>query len=267
MWILVLFTSLFLVTPNPILAQSPTMLKGHVEHQESMPPLEASLRAGNSLDAKQLKLITPNNIWCQIPPWMAGKWKTTTNTTYFTHNFQTQAKTFDINTFNCRSLDSLGWQKDRKGEIWEYSRNSFTSFASLDDTIVIQLTRCCEFIDMQPLKTTVYFRSIHVYVSKYSKRIARSDQRESIQTYIPFGNNLMKIDCSIKVFDDYGHPVKLIKTLSIDQRISPFKPKDVYEGKNMRELFREYLINHNLADLVPIDSTNSRPPARSKHKP
>lgn len=248
-------------------AQATQTLQGHIEHQEDLPPLEPSLRAGSRFDTTKLKALTPNNLWYQIPNWMAGTWKTATNTDYYRYSYKTGSKNFTVDTFNCRSAESWGWQEDRHGQIWEYAHGSYVASVELDDHFGVDFIKHWDIVDLQPTSITMYARGIRIRILKQTNLIVDSEQAEFIQTYIPFGKNLRKVDCSLKVFDENGRPERLVKVLAIEQKIKPFEQHDLYKGQNMRALFREYLITHNLAHLLPADKTQIKSVSKSKlHK-
>ncbi|MBY0356729.1 MAG: hypothetical protein K2W82_01905 [Candidatus Obscuribacterales bacterium] len=258
---------LFFFCSEPSYAQATQMLQGHVEHQDSLPPLETSLQAGSRFDTTKLKALSPDNLWYQIPSWMAGTWKTTTDTNYYRYSYKTGGKNFAVDTFNCLSQSTIGWQKDRNGQIWEHANSPYLTFAELDHKFDIDLIKQKEIVDTQAKQITIYYRGARLVVSKHNKLITDSYQLESIQTYTPFGNNLLKVDASVKIFDSYGRPERLAKALSFEQRIKPFEPWNVYKGRNMVALFREYLITHNLADLLPADKAQIKSANKSRlHK-
>ncbi len=231
------------------------ILQGRIMNQDRLQPVEKQYRAGASIDLAKLgklQALHPDNHWDRIPEWAAGTWVKKTSTTYYTFDYGLKLQNFDVDTGMARSAETRGWQKDRFGNIWEYSYKDYITKTECDDSWEIGLVKHTELLNASPEKIVMRFVAIRISVSKYSKRIVRSKQCESIQTYTPFAGNIVKINSSIKVFDQEGKPLALCKTLSLEQRVLPFSPQDSYKGVNTKALFIEYLNSHGMASFVPL---------------
>jgi hypothetical protein len=120
-----------------------------------------------------------------------------------------------------------------------------------DAEYVIELIEDMEPLECDENHMTIKYIGTAIRVSKFNKRIRKSEQVECITTTTISGTNLLKDICSIKIFDDDGIALRLGKSLSYDVRTADFSPATNANGKNLAPLFREYLITHGLANLVP----------------
>lgn len=231
-------------------------LEGRVEHSDQLPPLEPNLKVGATFNIAKLKKLTPNNRWYKLPNWIVGTWKTEYQTNYYKYNYNSRSESFDIDTFGYRGAETLGHQKDRLGEIWQYTGSAYWTIADLDYSIALDYVQEHECIRSEPNKLVIRYAAIACQISKLDHSIIYINQRESIQTYTPDGPNLMKCISSLKIFDRDGSPEYLAETLSFKRRRSSFETCNDYDGKNLRILFAEYLRNNNLAHRIPTALAN-----------
>ena len=78
-------------------------------------------------------------------------------------------------------------------------------------------------------------------------------QQEQINTITSPQPNVLRIDVSVKSFGWDGSPQRLEQSVLMAQITKPFVQTDKYAGLDLRPLFRDYLISHNLEKLVPDD--------------
>jgi hypothetical protein len=235
-------------------AHAQMVLHGRIEHSDSLPPVDASLRPGVAIDTTKLKALTPNNLWYRIPAWAAGTWHFEKQTNYFHYTYQTNDKLYLQDTFMARSDETRGWQKDFQGQIWEYCYNNYITETERNDAWSYHLVKYFEPLDVSEQSMTLKFVSTGILVDKTYQIIRCSSQTEAIQVYTPCAPGLIKVQLSIKSFDEEGKPIRMAKGLCYQMRVAPFSPWNVYRGKNMRALFAEYLQTHGMTNLIPADS-------------
>lgn len=250
--------------PNPLgppideivkpVAKKPVKLFGIVEHSPELPPVPAHLKAGATINVAKLKALTPNNQWFRIPAWFAGTWETRNHTTYYTQSLITGSESFPSDRQFAVGSGTAGFQKDRKGDIWEFAYGEYLSIWKLDGGYDLHLVHYREPTEVTNNKVVMMFRSHQCLITAYTHRVLRTQQTESIQTYTPVGNGVVRVDASVKAFDEDGKPVRLSKILAYKRRKVPFQPWDKMDGRDMRKLFNEYLESHGLSDLRTIST-------------
>lgn len=242
-------------------------LVGRIEHSEKLSPLEASLRAGAELDIAKLKALTPNNFWYKVPAWWCGNWhKETTTSFYFRRLKKSRWETYLAslgrregsnaswaqNTFLSRSDSTHGFQRDRKGDIWEYAYNAYLTLTEHEDCYTVGLVRHREALQVEDSKVVMRYLGTVLAISKDSRVIGAAQQIECISTYTPAGGNLLRGEYSTKEFDEDGQPESETKGLTIYIRTSPFQPCNELHGANLFVLFREFLESRGLNGLIPL---------------
>ncbi len=254
-------------TPSPSIkppppTKSPLTLRGQISNQDRLAPVEPQYRTGASLDVAnvgKLKALSPNNHWDRIPDWFAGTWLKKTSTVFYRYTYGLKTKNFSVETDMAISGETRGWQKDRAGNIWEYSYQNYYTVTECEDYWAVGYVKDAEMLEVTPEKTVMRFVAIKTIVDKTDKTILQTLQTESIQTYTPYADGIVKIVSSIKAFDEDGNPLRLSKALSLEQRTKAYSPMNQYRGHDMRKLFAEYLTTQGMASLVPIaQPDNSR---------
>jgi hypothetical protein len=235
---------------NPV--QS-TVLKGGVEHSDSLKPIESSLAPGQVYDPNNLPMVgaVETNRWYRIPDWLAGTWHKESQTDYFRYDYATRVTDTTTRTAPARSDGRWGTQMDEKGAVWQYDPTPFTAKVDSGDEYVVQLVRVSE-----PVEATdkVFVRrsvDTQIRIEKATNRIKSVESGEQITQYVPEGEQLVKRETSAKVFDDDGRPVLLGKSFAYENRIAPFQAQDTYQGKDMRVLFKKFLQSQNETAFLP----------------
>ena len=206
----------------------------------------------------KLKKLSPDNQWARLPDWAAGSFKWKFSSTYYSFTYGMKSEDYSVDTRMAKSGETRGWQKDRFGNIWEYSYKDYYTKTECEDTFSVSLVKDAELLQVSGEKFIMRFVAVRAIVSKYTQRIIATRQTESIQTYTPYAENIVKINGSVKSFDEDGNPLTLEKVLTLEQRILPYQSRDSYRGQNMRALFAEYLVSHGLASSVPPSIKTSR---------
>ncbi|HEY9867993.1 MAG TPA: hypothetical protein V6D08_02195 [Candidatus Obscuribacterales bacterium] len=227
------------------------VLRGSVSHSDTLAPVDPYLREGAVFDAGRLPKPKSGNVWYRIPGWSAGHWKTETSTCYYARDLRTGLADRQPTELVARAEEDVGFQSDRLGDIWEYQHGSYIQRVDAGDHLVVQMVHLQEPLSVSEDKVVLRFQSINVSVDQFTRRIMATKQVESIQTYTPYGVDTLRCVSSIKAFDSNGKPNWLQRNVSYKRRTASYKPWNSYKGRDLRKLFRDYLVAQGLEHLVP----------------
>jgi hypothetical protein len=101
-------------------------------------------------------------------------------------------------------------------------------------------------------KVVMKFVGTDMQVNLITHEIKKTAQVERIQSYTSEGNNVMKVVGTIRDFDEEGLPVSMRKVENLELRREQFAPICFEKGRDLRPLFKEFLVSHGMPDLVPL---------------
>lgn len=230
------------------------MLQGSAEHSESLPAEDSRLTAGATFDAKALPEQKTANNWFWIPQWFAGKYKTESITRFYRFDYGTGQTDLKRNTSVLRRNEIWGWQQDKLGGIWQYESSSYTEEVDRDTLREIQI--CKERVPVKITNDSVVlrFRITSIFINRKTEKIEWTIQSEYLQTYTPVSPTRLKVEISAKSFDENGKPKALDKNTQYLDRISEFVPVVSMNGRDVKAMFRDFLLARNRADLIPNES-------------
>jgi len=226
-------------------------LKGAIEHVEVMPPVDERLRPGATFDENLLPTQEPNNQWYKIPEWFAGTWQTEEQTTVAVYDYAAGTKTKTRRRQMAKAQDFKGFQRDRKGNIWQFASAPFTNRVEGDDHISVQIVRVFEPLEVTEDTVVQRFVGTTIRVSKLSGKIMDVSQDESIQTYYPVQPGIVRCNGSLKTFGPDGKPISLHKVVAYSTKVANFTPTNTYNGHDMKRLFKEFLFSRGMTYLCP----------------
>lgn len=230
---------------------APRMLQGSLEHAETLPAEDSRFAAGTMFDASALPEYKAGNNWFWVPSWFAGNYKTESLTRTYRYDYRTGATDLQRTTSVLRRTEKWGWQQDRSGGIWQYDSAPYRQEVDRDTLQEFQLCKERVPVKITNNSVTLRFRITSIFINRKTEKVEWTIQSEFLQTYVPVGPNRLKVDISAKSFDVNGKPTTIDKNVQYLDRIAGFEPLDVYNGKDMRIMFRDFLIAHNRADLIP----------------
>lgn len=224
-------------------AQS-TLLRAEIEHSEHLEAVPAALTPGQEYDSRNLPLMqgTANvNRWYRVPAWLAGTWHKDSQTDFFRYDYRTDKTDTTTRVQEAKSDGIWGTQKDGYDNVWQFDPAPFVTSVDGGEQMVVQLVRVSE--PLENSDTAFVRRSIdtQIRVDKATNVIKGVESGEQITTYSLERDGLIKRETSAKVFDREGQPLVLGKSFSYEQRTAPFAPQNYYLGKDMRELFQQFL--------------------------
>jgi hypothetical protein len=218
-------------------------------------PVAAYLRGGVSFSAAaraHFQNLQPANVWFKIPAWLAGKWEFfKAETTSYT-DLKTGKTNSHPEDSNTEATSVWGWQRDKNGEIWEYENSPHATESQTDQMMTYYVRHENEPISSS--QTKLVCKMIYTYssINASTRLISKTYQSEDMVSYVQEEQDRLRRDVSSKIFDQDGNPIALSTSYSIAKRILPFVPINSANGHNdMSTLFRDYLKNHGLPDLIP----------------
>lgn len=231
------------------------MLQGGVDHSESLPPVDKTLRSGARFDERTFTNVVPNNLWVAIPPWMAGVWETRNETQLEVVDltFPGLGTTNQPRMFTRHDTWVFGMQADKYGQIWHFINVPSYRKVSLAATTEHRRETSKEFLFVSESRVMTRYRFLAVIVNAETNKIQQVRQQETVMLYKPESQNVLKGFGSIKIFSQEGIPLLISKNYTPFYRTQHFAPIPLYHGIDMRKSFRDYLVSHNLAERVPDD--------------
>jgi hypothetical protein len=231
-------------------APQPKFLQGRIEHSNKLAPLGSEYRTGATLNLAALKSGPSKNYWYQIPSWSAGTWEGKTETNISVEDLRSGYKDFQNDTQNWLIDGRRGFQTDRMGNIWQFDHGAFVSVGEADKYRGVMYVKSATPLEVNESQLVIKYDNVFFKVSKLTNKILKVLQRENIQTYRKEGY-LLKVTASIKIFDEDGVAVAKGSTLSYETQLAPFAPINFYKGQDLRAMFKDFLVEHKLDDLIP----------------
>jgi hypothetical protein len=231
-------------------------LKGGVEHAEQLQGLGDDLKPGRVFsDNLLLKSGTEaNNAWFLIPSWFAGVRHTENELIVYRYDYKTGIATTPMQNQLNRQESMSGYQVDRNGAIWDFRHVPQIQHVEGEPYDAILYVKAITPMSNDGVHLVIKYEVVDVTVQKRNRKIVRILQQEQINTYTSPQPGILRTEVSAKSFDADGKPDRLEQSVILSTLTKSFQRVDEYEGQDLRPLFRDYLMSHNMADLVPQDS-------------
>jgi len=226
------------------------ILQGGVEHSQILPALPRSLDVGADFNQALLSASPPIDGWYWIPDWLAGDWRREQETVVSSVDFRTGEENREPHTISATEIAQFGVQRDRFGGVW-HCRLATGGMADCGDYLSVALVQSQEPVVVSQEKVIVRDVFTELQVNKETHAIMYSAQAESLTRYQPARDGVLNTTTSIKFFDEHGMPLKGQHNQSYDMRTKPFVPLDSYKGKDLRTLFRQFLVSQGKPEYVP----------------
>jgi hypothetical protein len=234
----------------PATGKRTTMLQGSIEHKSQLDPVQRNLRVGTTVNIPKLQSLTPGNVWSRLPNWAAGSWKTLSMTAYYRYNYHHKTKNMLIDTFMDKGTETFGWQRDRNGDLWHFVGTDFYTISEGETDYSVDFHKFHEVPEQDDKHFVVRHVCTRAIVGKKTRKVQRVFQAEALNVYTLANESTIRCKSSIKEFDADGQPASLQKGISYEARVRAYAPWDTHKGKDMRALFREYLLSHGLEQLI-----------------
>ncbi len=232
-----------------------TKLQGGVSHAEEMPGLPEGLRIGKAYsdDLLQGAASQSNSDWYYIPAWYAGVRHSEDAMIVYRYDFATGEESNPMLRQLNRQDSRAGYQVDKNGGIWDYKHIPMIQHVESDDCNAILYLRSLTPISGSDDRLVIKYNEVSISVSKRTNKILRVVQQEQINTVSSPIPGTLRVDVSVKSFTADGKPERQEQSVMITKITKPFEKIDELNGQDLRPLFRDYLISHNLEKLMPPD--------------
>jgi hypothetical protein len=245
---------LVLETQNQALAKTFDL---GVQHTEVLPSVSEELRPGSKFNLSAVEAQGQSNEWIKLPNWMCGTWRVGKETAVFRKDFKSNKVNKEPFEYFARHDFQYGMQRDREGGIWHYIGTPYHSKTTLSQFTEFHLVKTKEFTKAD--EEGVSFTTVMTVIrSNSSSQILESFQQESITAYNPTEEpGAIEMTASTKSFDANGKPNRQSDNVAKIKQATPFIEVDSYQGKDMKALFRQYLISKKMDNLLPIENAAS----------
>ncbi|HEY9776593.1 MAG TPA: hypothetical protein V6C81_22715 [Planktothrix sp.] len=226
------------------------LLQGGIEHSSLLPSLPSNLITGATLDEKLLNAPPSLEDWYWIPEWLAGDWHRDEETVVSSHNYETGEDNNTPHTMAASERAEFGVQRDKLGGIW-HTRLATAGVADCGSYLSVALMQSQEAQTVSKSNVVIKDQFTELHVNPDTKVIVWSAQAESITKYERQDGGTIKATTSIKFFDEQGQPTIEQLNESVIKQTKPFAATDTYKGRDLKELFKQFLISHNETDRIP----------------
>ncbi|MBX9724289.1 MAG: hypothetical protein K2X81_22965 [Candidatus Obscuribacterales bacterium] len=231
-------------------AEQSFVLQGGVEHSEKLAPVEKSFRHGAKIIEEKPVNDESGNHWYMLPGWAVGSWTSTKSTRTYARDLRSGQEQLSPETRVTKMAFSWGFQQDNEGHVWEFAKEPYVLTLDSPEHKVVKRILKRDFAVANDSRIVLKMLTENIVVDKSSDRIKRTLQVENIQSCVPSAHECMSCTASYKIFDELGKPIEIGKELNTARRVAPFKSVDEYEGKNMRQLFADFMHSHNRSELI-----------------
>ncbi len=230
--------------------QSSPILMGKAQYCDKIAPLRATLAPGMRFSPEQVTVSGCKNIWYRVPAWFAGTWHKQSQT--ITYRLTTATKNVDRSwhTVDVSGDERLGWQRDRAGDFWEYDCN-YVQHSQSGANLTYHFVERCDLVSSHPERPIFEIQSLDIRVQKSTMQILTVERTISTETLTLLANDRMKVESVSKAFNANGAMVSEVHSTAVKERIADFSPVDQYQRRDMRALFRRYLMSIGRLDLIP----------------
>lgn len=229
----------------------PVFLQGGIEHSERLAPVAPQLAAGATYNAQAAPPVDPHNDWYWIPSWYAGLKHADSDTILSDYDFRSGKQTVENRVVTSRQDLFIGFQPDRNGQVWEFKRAPYRTTVEGDGFFLTMLVSNRDPVSVSNDQVVIRLLQTTLTVDSSSQRILKSEQQEQINTYVRAAPGVMNLHTSIKSFAQDGSPLVQEESTRVVVDRAPFQPVDFYDGKDMRAMFRDFMLARGWGNLLP----------------
>jgi hypothetical protein len=239
--------------PSSAAPASGMTLKGGLEHAETLPEVDDTLKVGAVYsddllpkpDAKMSKQ------WYLIPAWFAGTRHCDEATILSRFNYVTGESTRPMFNQLNRQDSTSGYQKDKEGNIWDFKHVPQIQHVESNFENAVLYVRKVTPLFGSADRLVVKYEELSIGLNKRTNKIIKVIQQEQINTTTCTTPGNLRIDVSVKSFDQDGKPSLQEESVILAQVTAPFEQKDTFEGDDLKADFRNYLVANHLEKLIP----------------
>src|SRR5579883_512435 len=237
-----LIAAIILIFPFCLSSVKAETLEARIEHKEQLEPVPPGLMKGAKFDQASLPPAKPGNIWIPIPNWLAGTWQFKNETVTHMHVFDETKYPPTPFVLKNEFQKVYGYQKDKTGQVWDYLKAPYAYTCKLNDGYLgYNRIELLEVLQNDPEEHLRHLIGPDAVVDPESQTILLTNQKECFNRLKQFGDDVIVIQGSTKVFDMDGKPKVLKISNMAGTRVKPFEPVDEKDGDNLKQLFADYL--------------------------
>jgi hypothetical protein len=232
-------------------AQHGSTLQGGVEHDVSLPSLPDTFQVGQKLDPVDFEKLTPDNNWFPIPNWDAGNWHAETKTIEYMEDLDTGEHSSEQIVVPEAQDTLIGHQRDKSGQIWQFIE--IPRWKKVGDPRGVAYLRAIreDVLQSDPSQIVLKILNNQMIVDRKGDKILASRQVQQIGTYVPVEDGLVKLEASLKDFDQNGNAKHLQRASTLMKRTAPYQEVDTLNGLDLKQLFEEFMKRTGRQDLLP----------------
>lgn len=234
--------------------RSSTVLQGGVRHSDQLPGLDETLKVGKVF-SEDLLASQPkhDSAWFRIPSWYAGLRHAEEAVIVYRFDYLTGKASSPMLRQLERQDSRSGYQTDRNGGIWDYKKVPLVQHVESDLCNAVLFVRNVTPLADSDERLVVKYDEVSISLDKEDNKILQVVQQEQINTITCPQPNVLRVDVSVKSFGWDGKPQRQEQSVMMSEVVKPYEQIDTLNGQDLRPLFRDYLIAHNLDSLVPLD--------------
>jgi hypothetical protein len=256
--LILMTTCASMMLPPKVVAQTSIVLQAGVQLDDKVPSLDESLAPGNQFNQssieQKIQKSPEQNQWYKVPSWAAGSWKTLKAQVTSHKDEVTGRESIDGSEYTMKSAFSIGVEKDRTGQIWDFVDHNYWTRTEYDtnDGYAFVTDNAPGLILNNTFRTE--FRCIAFLVDKATGNIISTKQRQAFSIYTCQSSQLIQEKEWHRVFDWHGNVISSAHNIGNCTRTDYFEvdPKRITaDGRLLQPLFKKYLTDNRMSALLP----------------
>jgi len=207
----------------------------------TLPPLDHRLDSGKPFDKRIVGPSPVQPIWIKIPPWLAGTWRTVSETRIWSRNEKTGKIDRTELTHDVGGLDVFGKQMDSEGAIWDLVPAYKLNIMRAEGKVVLRHTRAFKVVSVEPSAVTFEDRAIQLTLDPPGKTILGASQELATYVYRPLSGQRLEVTRTVSVYTPAGKLFRTLVIKGIPEQFKGFEPLDLYKGRDLNASFQEFM--------------------------
>jgi tetratricopeptide (TPR) repeat protein len=237
---------------GPTLPAAPSIPGGIPPHAGVVVPLDTAWHCGSKfVSAKLPEPTDEGSPWFIVPDWFAGTWVEANETLMPIVRTEYDAdRSTEQSVHRLEQNQHFGEVRDKTGAIWSHPIVPEVFQRKSGGDLIVQILVGVRPLNADADMVRMLFQWVTLQVN--SKSIIHCVvQSEQISSFVPVGDDYCQETESIREFNQYGQPQRLFQYRCYLKRIhKPVLPL-VTSERNYLALFRKYLTDHKMLNLMP----------------
>jgi hypothetical protein len=191
------------------------------------------------------------NYWFLVPNWLAGTWQARSELVVDAYDYRRGVHTIESPTqIDLDRKSVIGMQKDSFGRVWYYAGTPYVRKIETGGFVEYQQMERVSLVQSSQFEVTVNCLATVTRVDKGSGQIAQVYREETITTYSPLADSMLRARYVINDFDMQGRAISSSQAYSTQTRVKSFETVDQDERGDLRNRFQQFLIANGLSGLL-----------------